>query len=253
MTMAEDIDKDNSEQAMVAVVKPDPGSSFLVAEIGRVTCSVVLFDIVDGVYRLVATGDALNTAGQPWYDARHGLRAAIEQVARATGRLMINADGELLRPRKPGGEGIDYFGLVTAVAEPMRTLLIGLLEDVSLASGRAALKTAYSREIDCFHLGDTRTRTEQVRAFLDNNFDLVLVVGGTDGGADRRLVHEVETLAIGLELLAEDERPPVMYAGNTALRSKIESILGDLVTLYFADNVRPAHELQDLDSAVSVK
>jgi len=253
MTTAIELDEEGEqEQKVTAVLKPDPGSSFLVAEIGRITTSATLIDEVDGVYRVIAEGGSLTTAGPPWYDARHGFREAINKITGTTGRLLLNEDGVPLRPRRSSGHGIDYFGLVTAVAEPMQTLLVGLLADVSLLSGRAALKTAYAREVDCFFLGDNRTRTRQIQTFLSTHFDLVFVVGGTDGGADRRLIHEVETVAIGLELLARDERPPVIYAGNMAIRSKIERSLGELTKVYYADNVRPTYERQDIDSAVSV-
>jgi hypothetical protein len=236
--------EEEAQEELPEVTRPQ--RSFLVVDCGTISTSVTLFDIVGDHFRFIAQGRSLTTAGPPWYDFSHGLHQALNRVTESTGRVLLHRDGSLVRPSRVDGTGIDVFGAVLSLADPIKVLLIGLMEDVSLASARRAMGNVYSLEIDCFGLADGRSQREQVQAIIEQDFDLVLVVGGTDNGAGKRLSRLVETLSLGLSMLEVEQRPPVIFAGNRALRTSVSEMLEDLTDVHIAENVRPRHDRENL-------
>ncbi len=231
---------------------PTTGRSYLVADCGHSHTTVTLFEQVEGYYRLIGRGKALTTSGPPWYDLSRGLQQAISQISDATGRPLLNEQGGLIRPNRPDGAGVDEFGAVVSVGEPTRVLVAGLLGDYSIASARKALQAVYANEVDCFSYADDRDGPAQVMALLKLRPDIILLVGGTDGGADRQLTGMMGTLARGIELLGSGERPAILYAGNAALRPRVKAILGDLTDVYLAENVRPELKTERLDHTIGL-
>lgn len=226
--------------------------SYLVADCGRTTTTVTLFDMVEGRYRFIARGQALTTAAAPWFDLVRGVQQAISQISEATGRLLLTDQGILMRPTRPDGSGVDYFGAVVSAAEPLEALIVGLLEDVSVASARHALETIYAREVDHFSLADNRSQQAQIDAILKIKPDIILMAGGTDGGADQRLMDFVETVAMGIGMLDASLRPVVIYAGNNRLRPKAKELLSDVTSFHVADNVRPSLELEQITHVIGL-
>lgn len=220
--------------------------SFLVAECGSVTTTVALFDVVDGVYRLIARASVSTTVSAPWSDIIVGVQQAIARLVEITGRPLLTENGSLIMPAQPTGPGVDNFAATCSAAEPLQAIIVALLEDVSLASARRALQSVYYQEVDFFSLADSRSESEQVKSLLTHQPDLVLVAGGVDGGADRRLLKLVETVEVAASLLPEIRRPHVIYAGNRNLREKVTAVMSSTTPLHVAENVRPRLEAEQL-------
>jgi hypothetical protein len=232
---------------------PFPGCrSHLVLDLGTCNTVVTLYDFVEGTYRFVSRGSSFTTAGAPWFDVNHGFRAALNQITEHTGRIVVNNNGYLICPSRIDGTGIDCFGMVASAADPLRTVLIGLLEDVSLASGQKALSTIYGLEVDRFSLSDDRSEHSRLESLLKRNVDLAVIVGGSDGGSDTRLLEQVDTLSIGLNLLDDFRRPRVVYGGNVDLQEQVTEALGETTDIYFARNVRPTVDDEELDSIIGL-
>jgi hypothetical protein len=226
-----------------------PVESFLIADIGTTTTTVVLFDLVDGAYRMIARGAALTTLVPPTADVTRGVQFAVEQITAHTGRRLMTDEGVLIKPERSDGSGVDYFGVTISGAGVLRVLVGGLMDDVSLVSARRALRTIYSQEVDVFSLADGRNQQEQLQIIWQHRPDVVFVAGGTDGGAGHRVMKLVETINIGLSLLNGQERPEVVFAGNSSLRPAIKEALGGAGNLHTADNVRPNLESEQLHDA----
>ncbi len=229
-----------------------PGRSYLIADVGSATTTVTLYDIVEGQYRLVGHGSSQTTSGSPWYDITRGMQQAISQISDATGRTLLNDQGNLLRPRRPHGVGVDEFGATISVAPPLRVLVAGLLEDVSVASARRALESVPAQEVDSFCVTDKRDRTAQFLAMLEQPIDVILLVGGTDGGADKQMTTLFDTIAIGLGLMEDVDRPTIIYAGNADLRNSVEQSFGELTEVYLAENIRPEIDKERLDHVIGL-
>ncbi|RMF48093.1 MAG: hypothetical protein D6755_04310 [Anaerolineae bacterium] len=225
--------------------------SLLALDIGATSTRALFFDLVDGQYRFVAAGQARTTAGAPFYNVMEGARMAIDNLQELIGRRLIGRDEALILPAVSATEGVDNMVLVLSAGKAMRVLVLGLLEDVSVASARRLVESAYARVVDAFTLSDRRSLENRLDAILRLRPDLVMVVGGTEGGARLSVRRLLDPLRLALSLTPQDGAAPpqVFYAGNSALREEIETILGDAAPLTLAPNVRPALESEDFAAA----
>lgn len=224
--------------------------SFLVAECGNATTNVLLFDVVEGAYRLIGRASAPTTVTAPWANLMEGLYEAINRLTLATGRQFVSGS-KLITPEREGA-GVDHFIFIVNAAAPLNTILVGLSEDVSLSSARRALHTVYANEIDTFSLTDPRSEEEQIAAIIAHKPDLVFLTGGTDGGADQRLTRFARTVSLGVNMLAGVKGVEVLYAGNINLREAIKQSLGENIPLHVAANVRPNMHTEQLDDVSRV-
>lgn len=231
---------------------PLAGRSYLLVDYGHSTCKATLYDLVEGYYRLIGRGEGLNTAGPPWFDIAHGMLQAIGQISDATGRKLLTLQGQLIRPTRADGSGIDYFGATVSLGDPLRVVVAGLLESASITSARKALQTIYAQEVACFSPNDGRGRPGQIESLLALTPDVVFLVGGTDGGAGQQVLELATTIAMALELQDEWARPVVIYGGNAALRSQIMDSLGGLTEVRLVNNVRPSFEYEQIEHSIAM-
>lgn len=225
---------------------PEP-RSYLVAECGNSRTNVLLFDVIEGTYRLVGHASAPTTLVAPWSNIMEGVITAVNHLSQAIGRQLLSGS-KLITPQR-GMVGVDRFLFIASAAAPLSVILVGLSEDVSLTSARHALYTVYANEVDTFSLTDPRSEEEQVAAIMAHKPDLIFLTGGTDGGADQRLVQAARTASLGINMLLGVKQVSVLYAGNASLRETIRQIMGEVVPLYVVENVRPTMETEQLDEA----
>jgi hypothetical protein len=226
--------------------------SFLVADIGHVSTTVVLIDSAVGRYRLIARATAPTTIAPPWSDVSKGIIHAIERLADITGRRFLNDRGGLIQPPRQDGSGVDHFTAVISGAGSLQTILIGLFDDVSMGSARKALQTVYTYEADALGLSDTRSEQEQVATIIKHQPDLIMIAGGTDGGAADRLMRLVEVGSVGVKVLAKSKKPSVVFAGNVNLREQVQELFGEHAVVYLANNVRPTLKVERIEEASRV-
>ncbi|MDW8226323.1 MAG: glutamate mutase L [Anaerolineales bacterium] len=227
--------------------------SLLAVEVGSITTRALLFDVVDGQYRFVARGQAPSTAAAPFKDIREGVRNALEHLQRITGRKLLGIDQRLILPSQPDGTGVDLFAASLSAGPVIKTVVVGLLADVSLESVQRIARSTYTRVIESIALNDRRRPHEQIDHILRLQPDLFLVAGGTDGGATRSLQQILEITALVCHLLPENKRPAVLFAGNQELTPLVKETLQPITpALFMSPNVRPALEVEDLQPAQSV-
>lgn len=92
--------------------------SLLVIEVGEINTRALLFDVVDERYRFIAAGTAPSTLGQPFFNALEGARLAMDNLREVTGRVLINANEQIIIPAAPDGSGVDQMVVVTSAGEP---------------------------------------------------------------------------------------------------------------------------------------
>lgn len=239
-------------EADTTTQKPTTAQSFLIADCGHVNTTLALFDAAIDSYRLIARATVGSTADAPWNDISLGVRQAMRQLTLTTGRRLLNDDDNLIKPTRPDGSGVDNFAITISTAPALETILIGLADDVSLSSARRALGNVYYHEADTFDLADDRDEKAQVATYLHNKPDLVFITGGTDGGAEQRLMELIESASLGVNVLNNIKKPQVVYAGNKDLRERVRRIMGGKVQLLVADNVRPHLNEENLDDAIKI-
>lgn len=231
-------------------VMDDLEKSFVVADIGTTNTTVVLIDTVGGSYRLVARVAVPTTARMPWLDVMKGVQQALVRISEITGRGLLNDRGILIRPPRKDGSGVDHFAAVVSAPAPLKTVLVGLYDEMSIASIRKALRTIYVQEVEVVSLADTRTEDEQVTAVIQHRPDLIAIAGGTDGGAEERLLRLVEVIAVATAVLASGQQPHVIYAGNQKLREQVRAMVDENAHLHMANNIRPDLATEQLDDVM---
>ncbi|MCU0520234.1 MAG: glutamate mutase L [Anaerolineae bacterium] len=213
--------------------------SILVADCGTVSTKLLLIDRVADSYRFVAQAETQTTGRAPWSDLSVGVAQAVHELERVTGRRLY-AQGRVLTPRHDL-DGVDAFVVTLNAVPPLRVILAGLVDEMSLESGRRIVAGTYATiEATLSRQGNLRSPQETwARTIRDIAPDVVLLVGGVDGGARRPVLELAEALALAASMLDRDHRPSVLYAGNAALRSQIAKLLGDITRVVIVDNARP--------------
>jgi hypothetical protein len=215
-------------------------NSLLVADIGNVHTRLVLIDLVEGQYRLIASSRAHTTAEPPLSSVALGLEHAAGSMSDLIGRRLIDPTSEqLFIIPETGGHGVDDFLATSSAGRPMKVFLVGLTPELSIVSGRHVLAGSYITVTDTLTTDDLRGEEEQINAILRDEPDLILIVGGTNDGADEILLELVERVQTALNLITRGTMPNVLYAGNRALRRQVNDLLAPITKVSFAKNVRP--------------
>jgi hypothetical protein len=238
--------------------------SFLVADCGSTTTRVALIELVGNEFRLVAHGQTATTVEVPWSRISMGVREAIRQLERSTGRVLLSGEEQLIVPEREDGSGVD--GLVATVnaATPLLADVVGLIRDLSVESLLTAADCSYvdvrnvvakddglvragpSAELSADEGGGLQGFMAQI---LQERPEVILLAGGTDGGATAPVLESARDVAAVLSTSEEGGRVHVIYAGNKEMRTAIVGTLGDCSALHVVDNVRPALDREDLAGA----
>jgi hypothetical protein len=218
----------------------DDINSILVADVGSVHTRLVLIDLVEGQYRLIASSRARTTAEPPLGSVSLGLDHAAENMTALIGREFLDPEGErLFKTPESGGSGVDLFLATSSAGRPMRVFVVGLTPEFSVASGYRMLAGSYITVTDMLCPDDLRSEEEKINAILNSDPDLILIVGGTNDGADQLVLDQVRLIEQALALIRRGTIPNVLFAGNEALRKPVKQLLGPYTDVFIAKNVRP--------------
>ena len=225
------------------------GSSLLAIEVGEINTRAVLFDVVEGRYRFLAVGTARTTATAPFNHISEGILRAITDLEQVTDRKIIGDDDRLIIPSKLDGSGIDMFAATISAGPPLRVIAVGLLDDISLASAQRLTSTIYAQVVETLGLNDRKKPEERLDAILRLRPDLIVVAGGTENGATNSVIRLLESVGLACSLMPQEQRPEVLFVGNQALNPEVEKRLAPLTKYYFAPNVRPSLEIEQISPA----
>lgn len=226
--------------------------SVLAIEVGTAVTRAVLFDVVEGQYRFIAVGKAPSTAEVPFKDIGIGVREAITALQEITGGQLLGQGNNLITPSQPDGSGVDAVVAVISTGPVLRTVIVGLLSDVSVQSARRLAETTYARVVEALDLSDHRKADQQLDAVIRARPDLVILTGGTDGGASRAMLKTLEAIGLACYLIPAEKRPMVLYAGNEHLAGEVHELLdAHAGALKVSPNVRPSLDVEHLDPASS--
>jgi hypothetical protein len=226
------------------------GDSLLAVDIGAANTRAVFFDVVEGQYRFVASGHAPSTAEAPFKDVSEGARNAIASLQTIIGRTLLDGNSNLVTPSQANGSGVDALVVTLSAGPTVKAVIVGLLSDVSLESARRLTETIYARVVETIGLNDRRKPEKQIDSLLRVQPDIVVITGGTDGGASRSIQKILEPVGLASYIMPPEKRPAVLFAGNQKMEGEVMSLVGSLApSLHFSPNVRPSLETEDLDPA----
>ncbi|WP_341715637.1 glutamate mutase L [Micromonospora sp. FIMYZ51] len=178
------------------------------ADVGSTYTKVAVVDLDGG--GLVGAAAAPTTVGT---DVLHGLQAA---VSAATARL--------------GVRDVPWF-VCSSAGGGLRLAVVGY---ESLVTARAGRRVGLSAGADVVHVAAGRLGRAELTGLRAARPDVVLLVGGTDGGDADTLRHNATRLA------RARWRVPVVLAGNVDVRAELHCLLAEAgVPVTVADNVLP--------------
>ncbi|MBI5955287.1 MAG: glutamate mutase L [Chloroflexi bacterium] len=228
------------------------GNSILAVDVGASNTRAVMFDVVEGEYRFVASGTAPSTAEAPFRDVSEGVRNAIASLQTILGSTLLDGNRDLITPSQPDGSGVDRLVVTISAGPTIKAAIVGLLKDVSLESVRRLAESTYVRVVETIGLSDRRKPEQQLDGILRAQPDLIVIAGGTDGGASRSIQKLLEPIGIAGYALPAEKVPVILFAGNERIAGDVKALLGSLAAaLRISPNVRPSLETEDLEPAQS--
>lgn len=223
--------------------------SILSVDFGSVHTRAVLFDLVEGRYQLLAVAETRSTDSFPVNDIAVGLDRVLRELTETTGRIFTAPDGRIAIPETANRVGVDVFTATASIGRPLKAIVVGLHPDISVASAQRAASGTYVDVVTTLHLADGRDSNERLNAILLNTPDVVIIAGGTDGGADSSVMALVESVRLAISIIDKSRRPNVIFAGNSALTARLETMFEGLSTVLIAKNVRPTVNQEHIESA----
>jgi hypothetical protein len=115
-------------------------------------------------------------------------------------------------PAQADGSGVDAVVATISAGPSVKTVIVGLLNEVSLQSARRLAESTYSRVVESLDLSDQRKPEQQLDSIVRSRPDLVILTGGTDGGASRSILKMLEAVGLACYLMPMEKRPMVLYA-----------------------------------------
>lgn len=220
--------------------------SFLIADCGSSTTRAFLVDLVDGVYRLIASGESATTTIPPDSDITLGLRQAISHIEATTGRRLLGDDSYPIVPETGAGEGVDAVVATVSAARPLRMAVAGIAENLSVAAALRAVQGTYAVVQQVFALdslshpwGSAGGRTALVDALQRRPPEVVVLVGGTDGGASVPLLDLADTIGTACAYLDPTIRPHIILSANEQAREALVNRLANVAILHPVPNLQP--------------
>lgn len=226
--------------------------SLLTVDIGSVNTRAALYDTVEGRYRFLAAGASPTTSNAPMFDASEGVSLTLDRLKAISGRVFKDRDAHLIIPSSSDGSGADYLATTLSAGAPLKTVVVGLLDEVSLKSVTKLANTIYTHIIETISLNDRRKSEEQIDTIQQLRPDVILIAGGTDDGASNSVLRLVNSVSLALYLLPESHRPEVLFAGNQKLAGQVRKSIESLAHLHIAPNIRPALAAEQLGPAQTI-
>jgi len=235
-----------SESAQIAA---DRVRTIVATDCGSTTTKAILIERRDEGFRLVARGEAPTTVEAPFDDVTMGVVNAVAELEELTQRRFLDA-GKMAVPAHEGS-GADLYLSTSSAGGGLQMLVSGIVGAMTAESAQRAALGAGAIVIDVLSVDDGRQEFQKVDRIRSLRPDMILMSGGTEGGAISHLLSMAEVLraADPKPRLGHGFRLPVIFAGNAAARDPVAAILEDQVHLIFVDNLRPVLERENLGPA----
>ncbi len=225
--------------------------SILATDCGSTTTKAVLIEKQGDTYRLTTRGEAPTTVEAPFEDVTRGVLNAVKEVEELRGRKLLDGD-RILSPQN-GEEGVDLYLSTSSAGGGLQMTVSGLVMSMTGESAQRAALGAGAIVMDVIAINDGRRPHEKIKRLRQLRPDMLLLSGGTDGGAVKSVVEMAELIAAAnpKARLGAGYELPVVYAGNNApeARDIVKDRLGDKTALLIVDNLRPRTEVENLKPA----
>jgi uncharacterized protein (TIGR01319 family) len=227
-----------------------PLNVIVATDCGSTTTKAILIEKVGDGYRQTYRGEAPTTVEAPFEDVTRGVLNAIAEIEELSGRTILDGD-KIITPCQGTNTGVDIYISTSSAGGGLQMMVTGVVQNMTGESAQRAALGAGAIVIDVLASNDGRLPHEKIERIRSIRPDMILMSGGTDGGAVTHVVEMAEYVA------AAEPRPrfgvtyklPLIYAGNKDAQSQVRQILGEKTALEVTENIRPVLEKENLAPA----
>ena len=227
-----------------------PLNVIVATDCGSTTTKAILIEKVGDEYRQTYRGEAPTTVEAPFEDVTRGVLNAIAEIEELSKRKIL--DGEkIITPCRDARTGVDIYISTSSAGGGLQMMVTGVVQNMTGESAQRAALGAGAIVIDVLASNDGRLPHEKIERIRSMRPDMILMSGGTDGGAVTHVAEMAEYIA------AAEPRPrfgvtyklPLIYAGNKVAQPQVRRILGEKTALEVTENIRPVLERENLAPA----
>lgn len=227
-----------------------PLNVIVATDCGSTTTKAILIEKVGNEYRQTYRGEAPTTVEAPFEDVTRGVLNAIAEIEELSGRKILDGD-RIITPCRDDKTGVDIYISTSSAGGGLQMMVTGVVQNMTGESAQRAALGAGAIVIDVLASNDGRLPHEKIERIRTMRPDMILMSGGTDGGAVTHVVEMAEYIA------AAEPRPrfgatyklPLIYAGNKEAQGPVKKILGEKAALEVTENIRPVLERENLAPA----
>ncbi|MDD3533463.1 MAG: glutamate mutase L [Candidatus Cloacimonetes bacterium] len=215
----------------------------LITDIGSTTTKAILID--KNTAELLCIEQADTTVEKPKNDVNYGVFNAAAAVEKSCSIKLLDGSS---RPDNPKFlPNVKYLSTSSA-GGGLQILVVGLTLFDSASSAKRAAYGAGGVILDVFAIDDKRSALEQMLSMRNLRPDMILLCGGTDGGAIVSVLRLAEILRIAKPLpkFSTESKIPTIYAGNTDASEMIERMISKDFDLHILPNLRPTLDTENL-------
>ncbi|HNY94269.1 MAG TPA: glutamate mutase L [Flexilinea sp.] len=209
----------------------------LYVDIGSVNTRVCLFDRMDDQYSFIGAASA-TTSGDITNQFEYlNVIQAVEKLEHATKRKILDRNQNIVMPATLDHSGIDQVAVsYTCIPDP-RIAVMGLTHAGSLQNVYDLLSKVGVKPVAEICAEDGKTVCENLDLFLHTAPRIVIVSGGTEQGAEIGIYRLGEILMLACRSLPKEQRPIILYAGNSAAKKQMERVFSQITDISFSTNV----------------
>jgi len=180
-----------------------------------------------------------------------GVRNAVREVEELTGHRILSEDGSGIAVPYDGKVGVDLYCTTSSAGGGLQMMVAGLITTMTAESANRAALGAGAIVMDVIARDDGRQVYQKIQRIRSLRPDMILLAGGTDGGASAHVIEIVELIK------AAEPKPrlgvaydlPIVYAGNKILRPQVEKLMDESFALTLVENLRPVLEVENTEPA----
>ncbi|MFP3952010.1 MAG: glutamate mutase L [Candidatus Bathyarchaeia archaeon] len=223
----------------------------LATDVGSTTTKARFFHRKEGEWRFYVAGEAPTTVETPYEDVTLGVRNAVREVEELTGHKILAPDGSGIVLPYDGSIGVDLYCTTSSAGGGLQMMVAGLIKTMTAESANRAALGAGAIVMDVIARDDGRQPYQKIQRIRSLRPDMILLAGGTDGGASSHVMEIAELInaAEPKPRLGVAYELPLVYAGNKSLRPQIEDLMDDDFAINMVDNIRPVLEVENTEPA----
>ena len=209
----------------------------LTIDIGTINTRVSLFERENGRYQFTGTASSRTVYSESGEVEYRSVSGAVQKLESALERHFLDDTGKIVIPQKLGMIGADQVVLTWSGGEMPRVVLMGLTRDTSIKMMEDLLRKNGLTSSAQICAMDGKSMTDNIGTLIASDPDVVLVSGGTEKGAEHALYRLGEILLMACKSIDEQNRPSILYMGNSEARGQFERVFHQMSNITFADNI----------------